>query len=292
MSESLHIEAFYDADTFTFSYLLMDNATRQAAIIDSVLNYDPKSARTRNDAADKLVGRIRELQADVRWLLETHVHADHLSAAPLLKTQLGGDIAIGERVCTVQQVFGSLFNCGDDFARDGRQFDRLLREGDSLALGEHQIAVMATPGHTPACISYIIESEGLQHVFVGDTLFMPDYGTARCDFPGGDAGTLYDSIQKLFDNPGETLLYLCHDYPPEGRAPHYQVSVGRQRAENIHIRDGITREAFVAMRTARDANLAMPALLLPSVQINMRAGHFPEPESNGIRYLKLPLNAL
>jgi glyoxylase-like metal-dependent hydrolase (beta-lactamase superfamily II) len=292
MSESLHIEAFYDADTFTFSYLLMDNATRQAAIIDSVLNYDPKSARTRNDAADKLVGRIRELQADVRWLLETHVHADHLSAAPLLKTQLGGDIAIGERVCSVQQVFGSIFNCGDDFARDGRQFDRLLREGDSLALGEHQIAVMATPGHTPACISYIIESEGLQHVFVGDTLFMPDYGTARCDFPGGDAGALYDSIRRLLDRPGDTRLYLCHDYPPASRGPQYLSSVAEQRAHNIHIHDGIARDDFIAMRQGRDRTLSMPVLLLPAVQVNMRAGHFPEAESNGIAYLKLPLNTL
>lgn len=292
MSESLHIEAFYDADTFTFSYLLMDNASRQAAIIDSVLNYDPKSARTRNDAADQLIGRIRELQAEVRWLLETHVHADHLSAAPLLKTQLGGDIAIGERVCSVQQVFGSIFNCGDDFARDGRQFDRLLREGDRLPLGAHAIAVMATPGHTPACISYVIESDGLQHVFVGDTLFMPDYGTARCDFPGGDAGTLYDSIRRLLDKPGDTRLYLCHDYPPASRSPQYLSSVAEQRAHNIHIHDGVGRDDFIAMRQGRDRSLSMPVLLLPAVQVNMRAGHFPEPESNGIRYLKLPLNAL
>jgi glyoxylase-like metal-dependent hydrolase (beta-lactamase superfamily II) len=292
MSESLHIEAFYDADTFTFSYLLVDNASRQAAIIDSVLNYDPKSARTRNDAADKLIARIRELQAEVRWLLETHVHADHLSAAPLLKTQLGGDIAIGERVCSVQQVFGNIFNCGDDFARDGRQFDRLLREGDRLPLGAHAIAVMATPGHTPACISYVIESDGLQHVFVGDTLFMPDYGTARCDFPGGDAGTLYDSIRRLLDKPGDTRLYLCHDYPPASRSPQYLSSVAEQRAHNIHIHDGVGRDDFIAMRQGRDRSLSMPVLLLPAVQVNMRAGHFPEPESNGIRYLKLPLNAL
>lgn len=292
MPESLHIEAFYDTDTFTFSYLLMDNASRQAAIIDSVLNYDPKSARTRNDAADKLIARIRELQAEVRWLLETHVHADHLSAAPLLKTQLGGDIAIGERVCSVQQVFGSIFNCGDDFARDGRQFDRLLREGDRLPLGAHEIAVMATPGHTPACISYVIESEGLQHVFVGDTLFMPDYGTARCDFPGGDAGALYDSIRKLLDKPGDTRLYLCHDYPPASRSPQYLSSVAEQRAHNIHIHDGIGRDDFIAMRQGRDRTLSMPVLLLPAVQVNMRAGHFPEAESNGIAYLKLPLNTL
>jgi glyoxylase-like metal-dependent hydrolase (beta-lactamase superfamily II) len=292
MTQDLHIEAFFDADTFTYSYLVMDTRSRQAALIDSVLDYDAKSARTWLRSADALISRIKALQAQVIWLLETHVHADHLSAAPYLKQQLGGAVAIGEQVCAVQQTFGELFNCGADFARDGRQFDRLLHEGERLELGAHAIRVIATPGHTPACVSYLIDSGAQRHIFVGDTLFMPDFGTARCDFPGGDAGTLYDSIQKLFDNPGETLLYLCHDYPPEGRAPHYQVSVGRQRAENIHIRDGITREAFVAMRTARDANLAMPALLLPSVQINMRAGHFPEPESNGIRYLKLPLNAL
>jgi glyoxylase-like metal-dependent hydrolase (beta-lactamase superfamily II) len=292
MTQNLHIEAFFDHDTFTYSYLVMDTHSRQAALIDSVLDYDAKSARTGRRSADTLIGRITALQARVIWLLETHVHADHLSAAPYLKQQLGGALAIGERVRTVQQTFGELFNCGADFARDGRQFDRLLHEGEQLELGAHAISVIATPGHTPACVSYVIDSGAQRHIFIGDTLFMPDFGTARCDFPGGDAGALYDSIRKLLDNPGETLLYLCHDYPPEGRAPQYQISVGRQRAENIHIRDGITREAFVAMRTARDANLAMPALLLPSVQINMRAGHFPEPESNGIRYLKLPLDVL
>jgi glyoxylase-like metal-dependent hydrolase (beta-lactamase superfamily II) len=292
MKQNLHIEAFYDADTFTYSYLVMDTHSRQAALIDSVLDYDAKSARTGLRSADALISRINALHAQVIWLLETHVHADHLSAAPYLKQQLGGEIAIGEQVRAVQQTFGELFNCGADFARDGRQFDRLLHEGEQLELGEHAINVIATPGHTPACVSYLIDSGTQRHIFVGDTLFMPDFGTARCDFPGGDAGALYDSIQKLLNNPGETLLYLCHDYPPATRTPQYQVSVAEQRARNIHIHDGISRDDYVAMRKARDATLAMPVLLLPSVQINMRAGHFPEPESNGIRYLKLPLNAL
>jgi glyoxylase-like metal-dependent hydrolase (beta-lactamase superfamily II) len=292
MKQNLHIEAFYDTDTFTYSYLVMDTHSRQAALIDSVLDYDAKSARTGLRSADALISRINALHAQVIWLLETHVHADHLSAAPYLKQQLGGEIAIGEQVRAVQQTFGELFNCGADFARDGRQFDRLLHEGEQLELGEHAINVIATPGHTPACVSYLIDSGTQRHIFVGDTLFMPDFGTARCDFPGGDAGALYDSIQKLLNNPGETLLYLCHDYPPATRTPQYQVSVAEQRARNIHIHDGISRDDYVAMRKARDATLAMPVLLLPSVQINMRAGHFPEPESNGIRYLKLPLNAL
>jgi glyoxylase-like metal-dependent hydrolase (beta-lactamase superfamily II) len=292
MKQNLHIEAFYDTDTFTYSYLVMDTHSRQAALIDSVLDYDAKSARTGLRSADALISRINALHAQVIWLLETHVHADHLSAAPYLKQQLGGEIAIGEQVRAIQQTFGELFNCGADFARDGRQFDRLLHEGEQLELGEHAINVIATPGHTPACVSYLIDSGTQRHIFVGDTLFMPDFGTARCDFPGGDAGALYDSIQKLLNNPGETLLYLCHDYPPATRTPQYQVSVAEQRARNIHIHDGISRDDYVAMRKARDATLAMPVLLLPSVQINMRAGHFPEPESNGIRYLKLPLNAL
>lgn len=292
MSEQLHIEAFYDTDTFTYSYLVMDVCTRKAALIDSVLNYDAKSIRTNNTSADKLINRIHALQAEVVWLLETHVHADHLSAAPYLKQALGGVIAIGERVCAVQHVFGDLFNCDADFARDGRQFDRLLHDSEQLELGAHAITVIATPGHTPACVSYVIDSGAQRHIFVGDTLFMPDFGTARCDFPGGDAGALYDSIQKLLDNPGETLLYLCHDYPPATRTPQYQVSVAEQREQNIHIQDGISRDDFIALRKRRDATLSLPALLLPSVQVNMRAGHFPEPESNGIRYLKLPLNAL
>lgn len=292
MSESPHIDAFFDSATATFSYLLMDPETRAAAVIDSVLDFDPKSGRTRTESADRIRVRAMELQADVQWHLETHVHADHLSAAPYLQQALGGEIAIGERVLAVQETFGRVFNLGPEFARDGRQFDRLLRDGERLPLGSLGIEVIATPGHTPACLSYCLQADGLRHVFVGDTLFMPDYGTARCDFPGGDAATLYRSIQRLLAMPPETRLYLCHDYPPAGRGPQHMTTVQAERDDNIHVRAGVSEAEFAAMRAARDATLSMPALLLPSVQVNMRAGHFPEPEGNGVSYLKLPLNAL
>ncbi len=292
MSESIRIEAFFDSATATFSYLLMDPETRAAAVIDSVLDFDPKSGRTRPDSAARIRMRAVELQADVQWHLETHVHADHLSAAPYLKQALGGEIAIGERVLAVQETFGRVFNLGPEFARDGRQFDRLLSDGERLPLGRFAIEVIATPGHTPACLSYSLEADGLRHVFVGDTLFMPDYGTARCDFPGGDAVTLYRSIRRLLALPPETRLYLCHDYPPAGRGPQHLSTVQAQREANIHVREGVSETEFAAMRRARDATLAMPALLLPSVQVNMRAGNFPPPEDNGVSYLKLPLDAL
>lgn len=292
MSSPLHIEAFYDAATFTYSYLVLDLDAREAAVIDSVLDFDAKSGRTTTVSADALRSRLDVLGAKVRWHLETHVHADHLSGAIYLKQHLGGAIAIGSKVRAVQEVFGKIFNAGPEFARDGSQFDCLLQPGDVLSLGRFGISVMPTPGHTPACLSYRID-DGLQgHVFVGDTLFMPDFGTARCDFPGGDAGQLYDSIQSLLALPPDTLLYMCHDYPPKTRKARYQVSVAEQLQDNIHVHAGVSREDFVQMREARDATLAMPALILPSVQINMRAGHFPEPESNGVSYLKLPLNAL
>lgn len=292
MPESPHIDAFFDPATSTFSYLLMDPETRAAAVIDSVLDFDPKSGRTGTASAERLRARAAELGAEVRWHLETHVHADHLSAAPYLKQTLGGEIAIGERVLMVQETFGRVFNLGAEFARDGRQFDRLLQDGDRLPLGELAIEVIATPGHTPACLSYCLQADGRRHVFVGDTLFMPDYGTARCDFPGGDAATLYRSIQRLLAMPPDTQLYLCHDYPPAGRGPQYLTTVQAERDANIHVHDGVSETEFAAMRSARDATLAMPALLLPSVQVNMRAGHFPEAEDNGVSYLKLPLNAL
>ena len=292
MSSPLHIEAFYDAATFTYSYLVLDLDAREAAVIDSVLDFDAKSGRTTMVSADALRSRLDVLGAKVRWHLETHVHADHLSGAIYLKQHLGGAIAIGSKVRAVQEVFGKIFNAGPEFARDGSQFDRLLQPGDVLSLGRFGISVMPTPGHTPACLSYRID-DGLQsHVFVGDTLFMPDFGTARCDFPGGDAGQLYDSIQSLLALPPDTLLYMCHDYPPKTRGARYRISVAEQLQDNIHVHVGVSRDDFVQMREARDAMLAMPALILPSVQINMRAGHFPEPESNGVSYLKLPLNAL
>jgi len=288
----LQIETFYDEATHTFSYLLMDTDSRQAAIIDSVLDFDPKSGRTATASAEKIVAQATAWQADVVWLLETHVHADHLSAAPYLKQQLGGSIAIGAKVTAVQTVFSGIFNAGTAFATDGRQFDRLLSADDMLPLGTFQIKVMPTPGHTPACVTYVVQDDAGTHAFVGDTLFMPDYGTARCDFPGGDAGTLYDSIQSIFALGLDARLYLCHDYPPATRSAKYLCTVAEQQSGNVHIHEGVDRQAFIAMRTARDVGLSMPVLLLPSVQVNMRAGQLPEPESNGVRYLKLPLNAL
>jgi glyoxylase-like metal-dependent hydrolase (beta-lactamase superfamily II) len=292
MSGTLLIEAFYDKATFTFSYLLMDTASRAAAVIDSVLDFDARSGRSRTDCADRLLSRAKALQADVLWHLETHVHADHLSAAPYLVRQLGGQTAIGSAIMQVQQAFGKLFNLGEAFKRDGSQFNRLLNGGDVLPLGRFNITVMHTPGHTPACMTYLIDDGECLHAFVGDTLFMPDYGTARCDFPGGSAKALYASIQKVLALPDSTQLYMCHDYPPEGRSEQFLTTVKREREGNVHVGSGIGSEAFVAMREKRDAGLSMPLLLLPAVQVNMRAGEFPPAEDNGVSYLKLPLDLL
>ena len=286
------VEGFYDPATSTLSYLLLDRASGAAALIDSVLDYDPKSGRTRTTSADRLLARVAELGARVEWILETHVHADHLSAAAYLKAKLGAKVAIGERIGAVQQVFGRLFNAGPGFTADGRPFDRLLADGERLSLGSLEIEAWQTPGHTPACLTYVVRGGGETLAFVGDTLFMPDYGTARCDFPGGDAATLYRSIRRILSLPEATTLYLCHDYRPGGRDMAYKTTVGAQRAANVHIHDGIDEAAFVAMRRARDAQLEAPVLLLPSVQVNMRAGELPPPEANGTRYLKIPLNAL
>lgn len=288
----LQVEAFFDRDTWTLSYIVLDRETLQCALVDSVLDYDPKSGRTSHASADKLIERVREQGATVQWILETHVHADHLSAAPYLKRELGGQTAIGRHITAVQKVFGTLFNAGAEFARDGRQFDRLLDDGEVFAIGGLQARALHTPGHTPACMSYVVGDGQENAVFVGDTLFMPDYGTARCDFPGGDARTLYRSINKVLSLPPATALYMCHDYLPEGRELQYMSTVAEQRARNIHVRDGISEDEFVAMRQARDATLAMPTLILPSVQINMRAGELPPAEDNGVRYVKIPLNAL
>lgn len=287
-SSSMQIEAFFDEATSTVSYIVLDRSTQACAIVDSVLDYDPKAGRTSTQSADRLIARVRELGARLEWILETHVHADHLSAAPHLRAQLGGQLGIGAHIVTVQKVFGSLFNAGDDFARDGRQFDRLFADGDRFTIGSLTARALHTPGHTPACMSYVTEDA----VFVGDTLFMPDYGTARCDFPGGDARTLYRSVRRLLSLAPATRLFMCHDYPPGGRAPAWESTVAEQRAHNIHVHDGIAEDDFVAMRTARDATLDMPVLILPSVQVNMRAGHLPEPEDNGTRYLKIPLDVL
>jgi glyoxylase-like metal-dependent hydrolase (beta-lactamase superfamily II) len=292
---TMHIESFFDPATSTFSHILADLPARQCALIDSVLDYDPKSGRTSTASADRLVARVKELGLNVQWLLETHVHADHLSAAPYLQQQLGGQLAIGAHITTVQNVFGKLFNAGTEFARDGSQFDRLLADGDCLQVGHLHVQAMHTPGHTPACMSYVVTDAGepaRQVAFVGDTLFMPDYGTARCDFPGGSASTLFQSIQKVLSLPDSTQLYLCHDYPPEGREPQCVTTVAEQKKTNVHVHQGVMEEAFVKMRQARDATLSMPVLMLPSVQVNMRAGHMPPPEGNGTTYLKIPINAL
>ncbi len=292
----LRIESHFDPATFTFSHLAWDAATGQCALIDSVLDYDPKSGRTSTTSADVLVRRVEELELQVQWLLETHVHADHLSAAPYLQNKLGGKLAIGSHITTVQTVFGQLFNAGPDFARDGSQFDRLLADGDTFRIGGLAVRALHTPGHTPACMTYVITDHSTDPVrtvaFVGDTLFMPDYGTARCDFPGGSASTLYQSIHKVLSLPDATELYLCHDYPPNGREPQCLTTVAAQKAGNVHVHSGVTEAEFVAMRTARDATLDMPVLILPSVQVNMRAGQLPPPEDNGTRYLKIPLNVL
>lgn len=283
------VEGFFDPVTSTVSYLVIDATTKQCALIDSVLDYDPKSGHTHTESADKLIARVRELGVKVQWILETHVHADHLTAAPYLKEQLGGQIGIGKHITTVQQVFGELFNTGVDMARDGSQFDHLFTDGEAFAIGSLPCRTLHTPGHTPACMTYVVGEDAM--AFVGDTLFMPDYGTARCDFPGGDAHALFHSINKVLSLPPDTLLYMCHDYLPGGREVQFVCTVADERAHNIHVRNGISEAGFVAMRTKRDATLEMPTLILPSVQVNMRAGHLPEPEENGVRYLKIPLNA-
>lgn len=293
----MQIESFFDPATSTFSHLLWDSATQQCAVIDSVLDYDPKSGRTNTASADRVIERVRALGLQVQWLLETHVHADHLSAAPYLQRQVGGQLAIGSHITTVQNVFGKLFNAGTEFARDGSQFDRLLSDGDRFQIGGLHAQAMHTPGHTPACMTYVVTDHSVDPVrkvaFVGDTLFMPDYGTARCDFPGGSAHTLYQSIQKVLALPESTELYLCHDYPPVGgRAPECRTTVADQKTANVHVHQGVDKNRFVAMREARDATLAMPVLILPSVQVNMRGGQLPPPEDNGVRYLKIPVDAL
>ncbi|MEQ9641597.1 MAG: MBL fold metallo-hydrolase [Alphaproteobacteria bacterium] len=283
------VQTFFDEATFTATHVVVDPATKHAAIIDSVHDYDPKSGRTRTESADAVVAWVNKRGLSVDWLLETHAHADHLSAAPYLKQKLGGRIAIGEHITAVQETFGGVFNAGPDFAIDGSQFDHLFKDGETFSIGDMQARVMHTPGHTPACLSYVIGDA----VFVGDTIFMPDYGTARCDFPGGDARTLYRSMKKLLDLPPQTRIFLCHDYKAPGRDTYvWETTVAAERDNNIHIGDGVTEDDFVKMRTERDATLSMPVLILPSVQVNMRAGEPPPPEDNGVSYLKIPLNAL
>jgi len=289
MKRMPEIKSFFDPDTFTVSYVVSDPVTKQAALIDSVLNYCPASSRTHTESADALIEFVTASGLTVQWILETHVHADHLSAAPYLKARLGGKIGIGNHISTVQDVFGEIFDAGPDFARDGSQFDHLFDDGERFMIGEIEAEAIWTPGHTPACMVYHIGDAG----FVGDTLFMPDFGTARCDFPGGDAATLYRSVQKIYALPDATRLFMCHDYMAPGREEFaWETTVGAQKATNIHIKAGTSEADFVKMRTTRDATLSMPRLILPSVQVNMRAGHLPEPAKNGRRYLKIPLNAV
>ena len=283
------VKTFFDEPTFTASHVVSDPSAKAAAIVDSVLDFDSASGRTSTKSADEIIAYVKAEGLTVEWILETHVHADHLSGAPYLKKQLGGKIAIGSNIKTVQKTFGEIFNVEAEFRRDGSQFDALFDDDARFKLGAIDARVIHTPGHTPACITYVIGDAG----FVGDTLFMPDYGTARCDFPGGDAATLYRSIQKIFALPDETRLFMCHDYKAPGREVYaWETTVRDERDWNVHVGRGVTEADFVKMRTARDKTLAMPRLILPSVQINMRAGELPPPDSNGVRYLKLPLNML
>jgi len=283
------VKTFFDEPTFTATHVVHDPATKRAAIIDSVLDFDNAAGRTSTASADAVIAYVKSEGLTVDWILETHAHADHLSAAPYLKKALGGKLGIGANIKTVQKVFGEIFNAEPEFRRDGSQFDALFEDGATFKIGEIEARVLWTPGHTPACLTYVIGDAA----FVGDTLFMPDYGTARCDFPGGDAATLYRSIQKIFALPDETRLFLCHDYKAPGRDEFaWQTTVKEERDWNVHVGRGVTEADFVKMREARDKTLAMPKLILPSVQVNMRAGELPPPDKNGIRYLKLPVNAL
>lgn len=286
MNPSVH--AFFDPDTFTISYVVYGEHDARCVVIDPVLDYDPKAGRVGTHSARRIVDFVTERQLQVEWILETHAHADHLSAAQWLKQQVGGQVAIGEHIRRVQKHFGRLFDLGPEFTTDGHQFDRLLAEGDQLKVGDLVVDVWHTPGHTPACVSYRIGDA----MFVGDTLFMPDYGTARADFPGGDAHALFHSIRRILSLPPDTRLFLCHDYSPGGRAPCWETTVAEQRADNLMIRDGVGEEDFVRARQEKDAGLSAPVLILPSLQVNIRAGHLPEPAENGIRYLKIPLNQL
>ena len=282
------VKAFFDAPTNTVSYVASDPGTGCCAIIDPVLNYDQAAGRTSTESAHRLIAHVQEAGLQVDWIIDTHVHADHLTAASFIRETLGGRIGIGEKISSVQEVFGDLFNEGHSFRTDGSQFDHLFRDGETYKVGSIDARAVHTPGHTPACMSHVIGDA----IFVGDTVFMPDFGTARCDFPGGDAGTLYDSIQRLFAYPDETRVFVCHDYKAPGRDVYtWETTVGEQKRHNVHVRNGTARNEFITLRTTRDTTLALPTLILPSVQVNMRAGHFPEPENNGRRYLRIPINA-
>lgn len=283
------VKSFFDEATFTITHVVRDPSSNACAIIDSVLDYDAASGRTMNASARAVIDYVKSESLEVQWLLETHAHADHLSAAPLLQQELGGQLAIGREIVRVQEVFGKIFNAGTEFQRDGSQFDQLFHDGDRFKIGSMEAVVLHVPGHTPACLAYVIGDA----VFPGDTLFMPDYGTARCDFPGGDARTLYRSIKRLMQLPGDARMFLCHDYKAPGRDDYaWETTIDAQKTGNIHVREGVCEEDFVKMRMERDATLAMPKLILPSVQVNMRAGKMPPAEDNGVQYLKIPINRL
>ena len=283
------IKAFFDEETNTVSYVVHDPDTRQCAIIDSVLDYDAASGRTSHESADLILDHIRQHDLTVEWLIETHAHADHLSAAPYLQEKLGGKLAIGREIIEVQEVFGKLFNAGSDFERDGSQFDHLFTDGETFMLGRIEGMALHVPGHTPADYAIVIGNAA----FIGDTLFMPDFGTARADFPGGDARVLFRSTRRLLSLPAQTRLFMCHDYKAPGRDEYaWESSVAEQRAGNVHVKEGTSEDEFVEMRTARDRTLAMPKLIMPGVQVNMRGGHLPEPEENGVSYIKIPVNTL
>lgn len=287
MTKQPEVTAFFDADSSTFSYVVKDPQSSSCAIVDSVLDFDYASGGTSQKSADKIIEFVTTHKLNVEWLIETHVHADHLSAAPYLQKALGGRIGIGEQITVVQDTFGKVFNEGTEFKMDGSQFDHLFRDGETYQVGELECQAIHTPGHTPACFTHVLGDA----IFVGDTLFMPDAGTARADFPGGDAATLYDSVQKILALPDAYRIFMCHDYCPNGRALAYETTVAEQREHNIHVKQDISKAHFVDMRETRDRSLAMPRLILPSLQINMRAGHMPPPDDNGTVYLKIPLNA-
>ena len=287
MVAAVLVEAFFDEPTNTVSYLVVDPETQRAAVVDPVLDYDQRTGKASAKSADRIIGRAAALEATIDWVLETHVHADHLSGAPYIKVRTGAKVVIGARIREVQKIFRPVFNALD-VSGDGSEFDRLVKDGDRLRLGDLTIEVIATPGHTPACVSYKIGDT----VFVGDTLFMPDYGTARADFPGGDARALYRSIRRLLALPKDTRLFMCHDYLPKGGRNHYawETTVGDELAHNIHVHDGVGEDQFVAMRQARDATLSAPVLLMPSIQVNMRAGKLPPADANGVHYIKIPVS--
>jgi glyoxylase-like metal-dependent hydrolase (beta-lactamase superfamily II) len=283
------IQGFFDVATNTVSYVVSDPTTRICAIVDSVLDYDPAAGRTGTASADHLISHITENGLKLDWILETHVHADHLSAAPYIKERLGGRLGIGEKITVIQNTFGKIFNAGTEFQRDGSQFDHLFKDGDKFKIGSIDAYAMHTPGHTPACMTYVIGDAA----FIGDTLFMPDYGTARADFPGGDARQLYRSIRRVLSLPPETRLFLCHDYKAPGREKYvWETTVAAERTHNVHAKDEVSEDEFVAMRTARDKQLGAPKLIIPSIQVNMNAGHFPAPDKEGNVYLKVPVNRI